>query len=231
MNAPNPILTQPEISIVGLIYDAVIQQRLSPGTKLSEADLCQAFNLGRMHARRILLSLSNQSVVDLIPNRGAFIAKPTPKQARDIFEARYALEATIASLATERATTSQIRSLELHLREEQKAHQNGNRQEAIKLSGQFHIKLAEIADNEVIEQLVKNLIVRSSLIIGMFGQDSSKTCLDDDHASITKALKNKDRARVKELIQQHLKHIFEGLILEENTKKQEDPISVLKSLL
>jgi len=77
-----------EATIVERIYEAVIDQRLSPGTKLPEGALCEAFGVGRMHIRRALLVLANREVVELKTNRGAFVAQPTAKQARDVFEAR-----------------------------------------------------------------------------------------------------------------------------------------------
>jgi DNA-binding GntR family transcriptional regulator len=62
--------------IVDSIYEAVIDQRLAPGTKLSEAALCDSFGLGRMHIRRSLLVLASREVIELQPNKGAFVACP-----------------------------------------------------------------------------------------------------------------------------------------------------------
>ena len=73
-----------EEAIVEKIYAALINQRLAPGTKLSEALLCEAFGVGRMRVRRVLLLLANRELVDLQPNKGAFVARPTPKQAQEV---------------------------------------------------------------------------------------------------------------------------------------------------
>ena len=54
-----------ENMIVERIYKAVMEQRLAPNTKLSEASLCETFNVGRMHVRRALLLLSSQGIIDL----------------------------------------------------------------------------------------------------------------------------------------------------------------------
>ena len=63
-----------ESDIVERIFDAVIEQRLPPGTKLSESALCDAFGVGRMRIRRSLLLLASREVVELHANRGAFVA-------------------------------------------------------------------------------------------------------------------------------------------------------------
>ena len=77
-----------EEEIVERIFEAIIDQRLPPGTKLSEASLCEAFGVGRMRVRRSLLLLSSREVVSLQPNRGAYVASPSSEQAREVFEAR-----------------------------------------------------------------------------------------------------------------------------------------------
>jgi DNA-binding GntR family transcriptional regulator len=202
-----------EEAIVERIFEAVIDQRLAPGTKLSEAALCQAFGVGRMRVRRCLLLLANRDVVELQPNRGAFVARPTAKQARDVFEARLAVEPPIARLAALRASKADIKILEKHVLEESTAHGAGNRHDAIRLSGQFHTVLAQVADNGVMLRMVKDLVTRSSLIIGMFGDAGTINCRDDEHARILQALRSGDGVLAEQLMRGHLDHIKDHLDL------------------
>ncbi|MDZ4093985.1 MAG: GntR family transcriptional regulator, partial [Paracoccaceae bacterium] len=170
-----------EEDIVERIFEAVVEQRLPPGTKLSESSLCEAFGVGRMRIRRALLLLSSREVVELHANRGAYVASPTAKQAREVFEARLVLEPTIARLAVERATNADIANLSAHLKMEHDAHNHDSRNQAIRLSGQFHILLAQIASNAVMLRMMKELVTRTSLIIGIFGAPSVTNCRDDEH--------------------------------------------------
>ena len=158
-----------EDEIVRRIHDAVIEQRLPPGTKLSEAALCEAFGVGRARVRRSLVVLAGREIVELHANRGAFVARPTPEQARDIFDARRAIEPGIVRRAIARATERDLRRLEEHLQAETGASGHRDRRHAIRLSGHFHVILAEIAGNRVLERMVGELVTRTSLIIGMFG--------------------------------------------------------------
>ena len=91
-----------EEAVVDRIYEAIIEQQLPPGTKLSEATLCEAFGIGRMRVRRSLLLLSSRGVVDLQSNRGAYVSQPTKSQALQVFEARRAIEPNVARLAAMR---------------------------------------------------------------------------------------------------------------------------------
>lgn len=217
--APHPIAEasstdeMAEEDIVQRIFDAVVEQRLPPGTKLSESALCVAFGVGRMRIRRALLLLASREVVDLQVNRGAFVASPTPQQAREVFEARLTLEPTIARLAVERASAEDIENLTAHLVKEHAAHHEHARQEAIRLSGQFHLLLAQIAANSVMLRMMKELVTRTSLIIGIFGAPSVANCRDDDHERILHAFKARDGQAAADLMTEHLRVIEGGLEL------------------
>lgn len=202
-----PIDEVAEEEIVERIFEAVIEQRLPPGTKLSESGLCEAFGVGRMRVRRSLLLLASREVVELYSNRGAFVASPTAAQAREVFEARMAIEPNVARLAVERATAADIEALEQHLERESLAHNTGNRRDAIRFSGQFHIMLAQIAANGVMLRMIKELITRTSLIIGIFGAPGVSNCRDEDHARILEAFKTRDKAMAARLMSSHLEHI------------------------
>ncbi|MCB2141636.1 MAG: GntR family transcriptional regulator, partial [Rhodobacteraceae bacterium] len=181
-----------EEEIVERIFEAVIDQRLPPGMKLSEAALCEAFGVGRMRIRQSLLLLSSREVVELQPNRGAFVASPSAEQAREVFETRLMIEPNVARLAAERATPADIDRLARHLDLEADALRHNRRRDAIRLSGQFHVHLAEVAGNSVALRMVKELVTRTSLIIGIFGSGGASNCRDEDHGEILEALGSRD---------------------------------------
>ncbi|MFZ1813639.1 MAG: GntR family transcriptional regulator [Rhizobiaceae bacterium] len=216
-----------EESIVNRIYEAIVEQRLPPGTKLSEAALCEAFGVGRMRVRRSLLLLSSRGVVDLQSNRGAYVAQPTMKQALEVFEARRTIEPNVARLAVKRATKVDLEKLAIHLEAEKEARALGNRQLAIRLSGQFHIMLAEVAHNEVMERMVRELVTRTSLIIGIYGSAGTKICHDDEHGDILEALRNMNSDVAAGLMDQHLRHIEQQVDLTADRKRPVDLIEIL----
>lgn len=215
-----------EEDIVERIFEAVVEQRLPPGTKLSESALCEAFGVGRMRIRRALLLLSSREVVDVYANRGAFVASPTAQQAREVFEARQTMEPMIARLAVERATEADIANLSAHLQREHDAHHDESRHEAIRLSGQFHLLLAQIAANSVMLRMMKELVTRTSLIIGIFGAPSVTNCRDDDHERILHAFKTRDGQAAADLMAEHLRVIENSLDLGNKTNGAVDLLRI-----
>lgn len=204
---------QQERLIVDRLLSAVMEQRVSPGTKLSESALCETFDVGRMHVRRALLRLANQGVVELQSNRGAFIARPDVQDAREIFETRLIIEPTVIKNLIKNAKAADLRALRSHIDLEQKARKRRNRREAIRLSGEYHVRLAEAAGNAVMSNIVRDLVTRSSLIIALFGTTDASACQDDEHLQILDAVSAGDGKKAARLVRLHLQHIEADLDL------------------
>jgi DNA-binding GntR family transcriptional regulator len=197
----------PEDRMVERIVAAVMERRLPSGTKLSENALCEAFGVSRARVRRALLMLAERDIVVLQSNRGAFIASPTPEEARDVFEARRTIEPTIVRNAVARIADAQIATLKEHVERESSAARLGNRHEAIRLSGQFHLRLAAYAHSPVLSRFLAELVARTSLIIGLFGSRRVSPCSRDEHGALIAAVADRDAARAMRLMVQHLDHI------------------------
>ena len=73
------------------IYDAVMEHRLPPQTKLTEQAFCDIYKLARHNVRKVLARLAGDGLIDLEPKRGAFLATPSPHEAPDMFELRQPL--------------------------------------------------------------------------------------------------------------------------------------------
>jgi DNA-binding GntR family transcriptional regulator len=217
-----------EEEIVERIFEAIIDQRLPPGTKLSEAALCEAFNVGRMRIRQSLLLLSSRQVVELLPNRGAFVASPSAEQAREVFETRLMIEPNVARLAATRASDTDLSMLQQHLRLEHEANHGNRRRDAIRLSGQFHVLLAEIAGNSVALRMVKELVTRTSLIIGIFGSPGVSNCRDEDHEDIFAAFRSRNGDAAADLMSSHLRHIQDHLELGNHGEATSDLVAIFR---
>ena len=84
-----------ENEIYERIVVTVLDHRLPPGTKLIEDRLATAFGVSRTRIRPVLVRLANEQIVTLTPNRGATVAQPTEKGAREVFQVRQMIEATL----------------------------------------------------------------------------------------------------------------------------------------
>ena len=193
---------------------AVVEQRLPPGTKLPEDQLAAHFAVSRTLVRGALRSLAQEGVVVLARNRGASVASPGPQEARDLFEARRVVEAVTTARAAEAATEADLRGLGALMAEGRAALAAGDRGRAIRLSGQFHVAVAAMARQSVLEGFLAELVVRSSLVIALYGHGGRSDCGDHDHERLVAALRARDGAGAVALMLAHLDDIAADLDLD-----------------
>jgi DNA-binding GntR family transcriptional regulator len=211
-----------DASVVERIVAAVMEQKLPPGAKLPEGPLCAAFECSRSQIRRVLVVLAERGVVTLHLNRGAFVKSPNVGEARDVFEARRAVERSIVLSAAARADRPALKELGANVVAQAAAEARGDRPESIRLTGEFHIRLAEVAGNAVFAKFLEELVARTSLIIGLYGSHSVRSCAEAEHAALIEALSEGDGARAAELMDDHLRHIERALDIRDIVDRQVD---------
>jgi len=86
--------SKPE-AIAERIRAAILEHRLAPGAKLTEAQLCEVFGVKRGPIRQALAQLATDHLVDLEPNRGAFVASPSLQEVHEVFEMRRIIELAV----------------------------------------------------------------------------------------------------------------------------------------
>ncbi len=206
-----------EARIVRSIREAIADRRLPPGTKLTEESLAEAFGVSRERVRKVLLLLSQRRVVTLIPNRGAFVAKPTPEEAREVFEARRVIERAIMDRLEKLPRPlppAMLERLHHHGALEDDAERAADRQAMIRLSGQFHLLLAEFAGNATLAGILADLIDRSSLAIAAYERRTAHTCSAEDHRRLIAALTGNTPGEAAALMADHLDAVENQLDLD-----------------
>ena len=105
-------------AIYQALFKAIMAQELKPGTKLSEESIGALFSVSRTIVRAALNRLHTESLVEFRQNRGAFVASTTPDEARQVFEARNAIEREIFHRLAAVITDKQLATLKQHLEDE-----------------------------------------------------------------------------------------------------------------
>ncbi len=208
------------LRIVNTITKAVAEQRLPPGTRLVEAQLVESLQANRNHVRSALQRLSLRRIVSIETNRGASIAKPSVKEARDIFAARSVVEPGVMEILLRKFSKMDIALLRKQLEVEQKAIHKGRREDVIRESGYFHILLAKLSGNQVLMEILSDLITRSSLILSLYQRRHDPQCGCDEHLGIIKAIESRDIQAAVSCMSHHLEDIEMHLNLDfwENKK-------------
>ena len=194
-------------TIYAHMFDAILEHRLAPGTKLSEEALGEIFGVSRTIIRRELSQLAHEGVVSIRPNRGAMVASPSVEEARQILYARRLVERASTELAVQHATEEQIDELREMVTEEHDCFARGDRGAGIRLSGEFHLKLAEAANNAPFVGFQRSLVSQTSLIIAQYEKGTRSHCSYDEHNQLLDAISARDTDKAVSLMMHHMDHI------------------------
>jgi len=217
-----------EDEVLRRIEQAVLDHRLTPGTKLKEVQLANLFGVKRGLIRKVLTRLAHSRLVDQTPNRGATVARPSVKEGQDLFATRRVIESAILETLIVRNDKQDQQRLGEMLDLEQEAYLRGDSERALTLSVDFHRELARMAGNSVLEEYLSDIIRRTPLVIlAHLGDDEDNRCRNHEHEVIVEAVGRRDVKTAVEVMNQHLLQI-ESKIQHKPEKQHLDLATLLR---
>jgi len=204
------------------ILGAIWEHRLPPGTKLVEEKLADAFAVSRTKVRLALARLAHDGVLTIEPNRGSFVASPTVEQARQVFHARRMLEPALLRTLCEGLPAAQLARLRRNVAREAEARAGNDRHAVIRLSGEFHVLIAELGANPYIGKYMRELCSLTCLVIALYDAPGTPSCPHHEHTAIVDAIEARDADRACTLMVEHLDHVEGTLRLEMPMETQVD---------
>jgi DNA-binding GntR family transcriptional regulator len=191
-------------AVYDALFDGVMQGRLKPGERLAEEALCEQFGVSRTVVRQALRRLAEAQIVSIVPNKGAHVAAPTPREMREVFVARRAIEGAIVRLAAQALVHADIERLHLRLQAEHAALHDGDHARWVSLAGGFHLALAQLAGNLVLQRMLTELMTRCSLIVALYEAPGESSCEHDEHVRLVDLLALRDGEGAAALMDRHL---------------------------
>jgi DNA-binding GntR family transcriptional regulator len=197
--------------IVQALTKAIIEHRLQPG----EQHIADQFGVSRTLVRQALYQLSQKHLIRIEQARGAFVAAPSSKEAREVFAVRMILESAMLESLIACITPQKIKILRAHIKVEAAAVHGSDAANRTELLGDFHVLMAELLDNEVLAQSLQDLISRCSLITLLYQSEHAAGHSHNEHVGILQAIADKNITLAKQLMQDHLHSVLAGLELQD----------------
>lgn len=195
------------------VWLSIAERRLRPGVQLKEGQMAEIFDVSRARVRQALAVLQRDGLVTIIPNRGAFVSEPSVEEARDVFFVRRTIERSIVERLCQRIAKKDVARLRAHVALERKAADEGDTTGCIKLSGGFHLLLAEIAQSDFLFGIMRDLITRTTLITAIYRVADRHNCGPDEHDALVMAIAAGDASKAVALMLHHLEHVESELDL------------------
>ena len=211
------------------IIEAVMAQKLAPGTRLGEQQLAMLFDCSRTIVREALTRLATRGIVTVSARRGWFVVEPSRDEAREAFAARRVIEVGLIR-ETPPIGKAAIKELKAHLQREKAAVRGTDIGARSFLLGDFHVCLAECLGNHLLADTLRDFTARTTLIAMLYqsSHDAVQSC--EDHVQIVAALEAGDTALAERLMAAHIGTVQDALRLQP-AATEEDPLSGLRDAL
>ena len=193
---------------------AIWEHRLRPGTKLAEEKLAEVFGVSRTKIRLALGRLANDGILTVEPNRGTYVASPTVEQARHVFQARRLIEPALVRGLAGQLRKDQVARLRRSVALESEARVRNDRRATIRLSGEFHLLLAELGQNPYLVRSMRELCSLTCLVIALYDAPGMPACPFHEHETLIDAIERGDGETAAALMVEHLTHVEGTLRLE-----------------
>jgi GntR family transcriptional regulator, rspAB operon transcriptional repressor len=196
-------------SLTQVVYEAIrqgiIDKRLPPGARVTEAALADQLGVSKTPVREALLRLREVGVIEDHGRRGGRVVRSSAAAIRDAYETRQALESYAAGRSAERATLAEVRRLRaVAERSAERAHGND-------LTGflendiEFHGLVAASAGNPALQRMIDDaLTLALTLRRRDRPQATASVACAEAHVRIAEAIAGRDPANAEREMRSHI---------------------------
>jgi DNA-binding GntR family transcriptional regulator len=209
---PFPGLRTPVEDLYPRVFDAILEQRIDEHSRFTEDSLKAMFSAGRADVRRVLTQLSHEQIVVLRANHRPRVAAPDRELIRQTLHARRLAESTLVRLACQRPRADELKCLRTLIEREKRAVEQDRRGAAIRLSGEFHLTLAQMAGNAPLAHFLASLVPLTSLAIARSDCQTHCCCAWQEHLALVEAVEGGDVPKAGMLMNQHLDDLEQALL-------------------
>ena len=193
--------------LVANIRELIVQGDLEPGAKVPERVLCERYSVSRTPLREALKTLASEGLLELLPHRGAWVARLTASDVDQMFPIMGALEALSGELACQNLTEEQFAEIQaLHY---QMVLHYTRRQLKLyfQVNQEIHEKILSASANPLLLQMYQPLagrIRRARYVANM--SDERWTQAVKEHEEMLNALAKRNGAALSDVLKRHLKN-------------------------
>lgn len=192
-----------------LVYDqlkkGILNGTISRKEILTETKLAETLNTSRTPIREATADLLNEGLLVHIPRRGYQVRAIEPHELDQIVYLRSSIEMKGLSLLAKKITEEEIQLLYKIISDQEMAIREMDRITYIELDQTFHRTMLQLAKQNLLEQIFKELY-NLSLLIGhaAITTEGRMEEVIEEHQGIVKALEEKDEEKAKKCMQSHL---------------------------
>ncbi|ANN77083.1 GntR family transcriptional regulator [Bordetella flabilis] len=190
------------------LREAIVKGIFPPGSPLSEKDISERFGVSRQPVREAFIKLGEAGLVQVLPQRGTFVMRISPKRVEDGRFIREAVEVAVAARAAQHVTAAQLDAMAEQLALQRRAARDNDTAAFLDLDDAFHQAIAGAADCPSVWQTIENIKANMDRVRYLsLGEVSPLPMLIAQHEAIFQALHAGDPQAAQAAMQHHLREL------------------------
>lgn len=196
------------------LREDILSGKYAEHEELKEMAIGEEMGVSRTPVREAFRQLELEGLIQIIPNKGAYVTGITEKDVKDIYMIRSLLEGLCARWATEHITESQMEEMEENVYLAEFHARKGHLEQLAQLDNRFHDILYEACNSKILEHQLKDfhqyvLRVRKKTLASADRGPKS----NEEHREIMEAIRNKDADLAEQLAHQHMINAYENMVV------------------
>ncbi|MBE9639574.1 GntR family transcriptional regulator [Salipiger mangrovisoli] len=192
------------------IREQIILGDLAAGTRVPEKELCALYGVSRTPLREALKVLATDGLINLEPNRGAWVSKITCADIDEVFPIMGALEALAGELACRHIRDEEIGAIRKLHREMLGHYEKREMGPYFETNQRIHEAILAAARNNTLTTQYRSLaarVRRARYVANMTMQRWSQAT--EEHEQIMTYLERRDGESLSKILKKHLENKLE----------------------
>jgi DNA-binding GntR family transcriptional regulator len=187
------------------MLESILSGQIGTGQHLVEQTLADQLSVSRISVREAIRRLAQDELVEIIPNRGAFVVRLTAEDVEEIFRLRAALEGLAVERLTKSVTAQDLQIFDDLLEEMQQYEQDGNRVRGAAADTRFHRTIMELSGQRRSYQVWERMSGQITVVLyNVSNYYPSYQGLVDRHIHIVELIRAGDPRPAVEQLQNHI---------------------------
>lgn len=193
-----------------ILRSRIIRNDLQPMSRLSEPELAREYNVSRQPVREAFITLVNEGLLEIRPQRGTFIKRIDYKSVLNGRFVREAVEADIVRKLASDPDAGLVRDLRAQIKQQSRVAE-GNANAFIELDERFHRTLARAADVAESWEYLDSIKSQMDRVRFISNEEFPVTRLVKQHERVVDMIEDGNVASAEEAMRAHLREILKSL--------------------
>lgn len=195
------------------LREDILSGKYKEGDELKEVAIGEELGVSRTPVREAFRQLELEGLIQIIPNKGAYVTGITEKDVKDIYMIRSLLEGLCARWACEHITDEQMEEMEENIYLSKFHAHKGHLEQLAELDNRFHEILYEACNSKMLEHQLRDfheyvLRVRKKTLANVNRGPKS----NEEHELLMEAIKAKDADKAEKLANMHMINAYENMV-------------------